>query len=134
MADAPTMEVRARLTAETASFMKGMENASRASEQFSSQASNLTSSLNKLGLAAGAVGAATIAFGVKSFMAAARVQELDVAMQAVGWSTGKTYEALQQTAQAIKSQGIEMEIAQKATLKFAQNNLDLAKEIGRAHV
>lgn len=127
MADAPTMEVRARLTADTAQFTKGLDNAARASEAFSGQASKLSSTLTALGVAAGAVGAATIAFGVKSFMAAARVQELDVAMQAVGWSTGKTYEALQQTALAIKNQGIEMEIAQKATLKFAQNNLDMAK-------
>jgi hypothetical protein len=127
MAEASTMEVRARLTAETAQFTRGMEQARRSTEQLTNTSTKLRSSMVALGVGVGVAGAALVAFGRASFHAASRVEELDVAMQAVGHSTGIGYEALNEAALAIKANGIEMEIAQKTALKFAQNNLDLAK-------
>jgi hypothetical protein len=127
MAEAPTMEVRARLTAETAQFTRGMEQARRSTEQLTNTSTKLRSSMVALGVGVGVAGAALIAFGRASFHAASRVEELDVAMQAVGHSTGVGYEALNEAALAIKANGIEMDIAQKTALKFAQNNLELAK-------
>lgn len=130
----PTTEVRTRLTAETADFQRGMERASRATQQFQSQASLLRSTLNTASIATAAFTTAAIAFGFKAFNAAARVDELDIAINAVGKSTGLGYQAIQDTALAIKGMGIEMDIAQKSALKFAQNNLKLeyASQLARA--
>jgi hypothetical protein len=68
-----------------------------------------------------------IALGTKSFLAAARIEELDYAMDAIGKSTGLGYQAIKDTALAIKAEGIEMEIASKTAIKFAQNHLDMSK-------
>ena len=127
MAEAATMEVRARLSAETAQFTKGMEQARRSADELTQSSNRLKSAVVGIGVVAGTATAAMIGFGVKAFNAAARVDELNIALNAVGKSTGFGYQKLNETALAIKSMGIEMEIAQKATLKYAQNNLDLAK-------
>jgi phage-related protein len=133
MAEAPTMEVRARLTAETAQFTRGFQQATQAAEGFSKTANRLRGSMLGIGVAAGAAGVAIISLGLKSFNAAARVDELDIAMNAVGKSTGLGYQAIRDSTDAIKANGIEMEIAQKAALKFAQNNINLtqASELAR---
>jgi phage-related protein len=121
------MEVRARLSAETAQFQKGLDNATRSVSQFARSSQGLQTALTGIGIAAAGVTTALIGFGVKAFNAAARVDELDVALQAVGASTGKGYDALRDAAVAVKGMGIEMEVAQKSVLKYAQNNLDLGK-------
>jgi hypothetical protein len=128
------MEVRARLTAETAQFTKGMQQATQSMSSFTEQSSRLRGAVLGVGIAAGAATAAIIAFGTKSFMAAARVDELDVAMNAVGKATGLGYQAIRDAAQATKDMGIEMEVAQQSAIKFAQNNLKLsyASELARA--
>ena len=127
MAETPTMEVRARLTAETAQFTKGMQQATQSMNQFQQQSSRLNNAMIGVGVVAGIAGAGVIAMGTKAFMAAARVDELDYALNAVGKSTKMGYKALQDEALEIKGVGIEMEIAQKSVLKFAQNNLELGK-------
>jgi phage-related protein len=127
MAEAATMEVRARLSAETAQFTKGMENARRSADELTQASNRLRGAVVGVGVVAGTATAAIIGFGIKAFNAAARVDELNIALNAVGKSTGYGYQKLNETALAIKSMGIEMEIAQKATLKYAQNNLELAK-------
>jgi len=127
MAETPTMEVRARLTAETAQFTNGMQRATQSMNQFQSQSSRLNNAMIGVGVVAGIAGAGVIAMGTKAFMAAARVDELDYALNAVGKSTKMGYKALQDEALEIKGVGIEMEIAQKSVLKFAQNNLELGK-------
>jgi phage-related protein len=134
MAETPTMEVRARLTAETAQFTKGMQQATQSVDQFSQKSSNLRGAVLGIGIAAGTATAAMIAFGTKAFMAAARVDELDVSMNAVGKATGLGYQAIRDAAIATKDMGIEMEIAQQSAIKFAQNNLKLsyASELARA--
>ena len=121
------MEVRARLSAETAQFQNGLDNATRSVSQFARSSQGLQTALTGIGIAAAGVTTALIGFGVKAFNAAARVDELDVALQAVGASTGKGYDALRDAAVAVKGMGIEMEVAQKSVLKYAQNNLDLSK-------
>jgi phage-related protein len=133
MADTPTMEVRARLTAETAQFTTGMQRATQSMNSFQQQSSRLNNAMIGIGVVAGVAGAGVIAMGTKAFMAAARVDELDYALNAVGKSTKMGYKALQDEALEIKGVGIEMEIAQKSVLKFAQNNLELGKasEIAR---
>ena len=127
MAETPTMEVRARLTAETAQFTKGMQQASASVDEFAQKSASLRGAMVGIGVASAALTTAIIAFGTKSFMAAARIEELDYAMDAIGKSTGKGYQAIKDTALAIKAEGIEMEIASKTAIKFAQNHLDMSK-------
>jgi phage-related protein len=104
-----------------------MQQASQAAEGFSKTTGRLNSAMVGLGVVAGAAGASMIAFGIKSFNAAARVDELNYALDAIGKSTGLGGQALADEAAEVKGMGIEMEIAQKAVLKFAQNNLELGK-------
>ena len=134
MAETPTMEVRARLSAETANFTRGFAQASQAVDQFSQKASPLRGVMTGIATGTAIATAAIVAFGVKSFMAAARVDELDYAINAVGKSTGLGYKVINDAAMAIRRQGIEMEIAQKSALKYAQNNLDLSKAADVARI
>jgi phage-related protein len=126
MAETPTMEVRARLTAETAQFTRGLQQASQSAEQFVQSSNRLRGAMTGIGIASAAAMTTIIALGTKSFMAAARVDELDVSMNAVGKATGLGYQAIRDAAIATKDMGIEMDIAQQSAIKFAQNNLDLA--------
>ena len=134
MAEVPQMEMRARVSADTAQFTRGMQQASQAVEGFSKTTGRLNSAMIGLGVVAGGAGAAIIAFGVKSFNAAARVDELNYAIDAIGKSTGLGGQALADEALEVKNMGIEMEIAQKSVLKFAQNNLELSKASDLARI
>jgi phage-related protein len=127
MAEVPQMEMRARVSADTAQFTRGMQQASQAAEGFSKTTGRLRGSMIGIGVASAAASAAVIAFGIKSFNAAARVDELNYALDAIGKSTGIGGQALADEAAEVKGMGIEMEIAQKSVLKFAQNNLELGK-------
>jgi phage-related protein len=134
MAEVPQIEMRARVSADTAQFTRGMQQASQAAEGFVQTANRLKGAITGVGIASAAAITAMVAFGTKSFMAAARVDELDIAMNAVGKSTGLGYQVIKDATLAIKANGIEMEIAQKSALKFAQNNLELGKAADLARV
>jgi len=62
MADSPTMEVRARLTADSAQFTKGLEEASKSAENFQGAAGKLNGSLVALGGIAAGTTIALIAY------------------------------------------------------------------------
>jgi len=126
MAEVPQMEMRARVSADTAEFTRGMQQASQSADQFTQASNRLRGAMVGIGVASAAALTTLIGLGTKSFMAAARVDELDVAMNAVGKATGLGYQAIRDAAEATKDMGIEMEIAQQSAIKFAQNNLDLA--------
>lgn len=140
MAQETVVEVLAKFRADTAEFNRRLnevqsqletltkktnDTSSSMQQSFGAIGASLTKLGNTAGVVAGVVGGALIAFGVSSFNAAARVQELDVAINAVGKSTGLGYDAINTAALGIKSMGIEMETAQRSALKFAQNNLKL---------
>jgi hypothetical protein len=127
MADSPTMEVRARLSADSAQFTQGMDKAVKSANEFQQASSKLNSSMLAIGVASGAAIAGLIAFGIKSFKAAAEVERLDLALEAVGASSGKGYEALKATSDGMRALGINAAAAQKTTLKFAQSNIDLSQ-------
>jgi len=127
MAESPTMEVRARLSADSAQFTSGMDKAVKSAEQFQQASSKLQNSLTAIGVASGAAMAGLIAFGMKSFRAAAEVERLDLALQAVGASSGKGYQALKTSSDSMRQLGIQASVAQQTTLKFAQSNIDLSK-------
>ena len=127
MAESPTMEVRARLSADSAQFTQGMDRAVKSANEFQQASSKLQKSLTAIGVVSGAAIAGIIAFGVKSFKAAAEVERLDLALEAVGASSGKGYEALKETSDSMRRLGIQAAVAQQTTLKFAQSNIDLSK-------
>jgi len=125
MADSPTMEVRARLTADSAQFTKGLQEASKSAENFQVAAGRLNGSLTALGAVAATAAIGLIVFATKSFKAAAEVQELDIALQAIGQSTRYGYEQLAIAVEEIKKIGISAVGAQRAVIKLAQSNVDL---------
>ena len=134
MAESPTMEVRARLTADSAQFTQGMDKAVKSANEFQQASNKLKSSITGIGIASGTAIAGLIAFGMKSFKAAAEVERLDLALQAVGASSGKGYESLKTASDAMRTVGIQAAQAQKTTLKFAQSNIDLSKSADIARV
>ena len=62
MAESPTMEVRARLTADSAQFTKGLSEATKSAETFQGAATKLNSALVGLGGVAAGVGISFIVF------------------------------------------------------------------------
>jgi hypothetical protein len=127
MAESPTMEVRARLSADSAQFTKGLGEATKSAETFQSVAQNLNKVLVASGAVAGGFAIAMLAFGTKSFKAAAEVQQLDVALQALGSSTRYGYTQLALAVEQIEAVGIRSTAAQRAVIKLAQSNVDLSE-------
>ena len=127
MAESPTMEVRARLTADSAQFTKGLSEATKSAENFQGAAGKLNSVLVTLGGVSAGVGISLLLFANKSFKAAAEVQELDVALQGLGQSTRYGYTQLALAVQQMTSVGIATTAAQRAVIKLAQSNVDLTK-------
>ena len=126
MAESPTMEVRARLTADSAQFTKGLSEATRSAESFQSATTKLNSALVGLGAVSAGLGVSLIVFATRSFKAAAEVQELDIALQAIGKSSRYGYVQLAEVVDQIKEVGITSAAAQRAVIKLAQSNVDLA--------
>jgi phage-related protein len=92
----------------------------------------------RLGKAAGSVGRglatalgtgtiAATAFGVESFKAAAKVQTMDAALQALARANHASYPQMQSTVEALRKQGIEAGAAQSLVAAFTKGHLDLTK-------
>lgn len=126
MAEQIITEVKAILSAQDKDFTSTFQSASAQMQSFNKTAA-------ALGAVTAGVGFALIKLGKQAFSDAARVQELDVAMQAIGKSTGIGYEAINKATTAIRKNGIEMAASQQIAIEFAQNNLEIAKasEIAR---
>jgi len=131
-------QVSATFTADTSAFVSNVAKASTATQNFQAATGKASEGLSVFKVAAGtalgnlavqgvnrAVGAIKGLIG-GSFQAAARVEELNVAMEAIGYSTGKGADAIRQAAKDVKKNGIEMATAQQIAIQFAQANLDLA--------
>jgi len=127
MAESPTMEVRARLTADSAQFTKGLSEATKSAETFQGAATKLNSALVGLGAVSAGVGVSLILFATRSFKAAAEVQELDNALQSIGQSTRYGYTQLALAVEAIQDVGITAAASQRAIIKLAQANVDLGQ-------
>jgi len=133
--------VNANFTADTSDFIKSVNSASDAVKDFGGDADSASRDvvqsfnsaadasrklLSTVSALAAIGGGALAAFGVQAFKAAARVEELDIAMRAVGESSNFTYDELNAATKAIRANGIELAASQEIALKFAKNNLDLA--------
>lgn len=82
------------------------------------------------GLAAAAIGGATIALGgiIKSAtMATARVEELKVVNEVLAKTAGIPIEAVRKEAQEIRDAGIQASVAERTVAEFIRANLDLGK-------
>lgn len=147
MADAIVTDVLARISADASNFVRNMNQAAQSADAFGGSLKNAGASMNGanqqiqsfagsagiahktlmgLGAVSAIAGGAIIAFGVKSFYAAAQVNEMDVAMRAVGKSTGLGYTAMRTATLAVRDNGIEMAAAQQMVLLYAKANLQLA--------
>jgi hypothetical protein len=133
--------VNANFTADTSQFQRSVDDASSTLQNFQSTALDSGRDIDRsFNMMAGASkrllsnvsqfaavgGAALTAFSIQSFRAAARVEELDIAMRAVGESSRYSYEEISQATKAIRDNGIELAASQEIALKFAKNNLDMA--------
>jgi len=134
MAESPTMEVRARVSADSAQFVQGMDRAAKSTEQFQQAAQKVNGAVTALGVSVGIAAGSMIAFGVKALRSAAEVEELDIALRAVGASSGQGYEALKTASDTMRQVGIRAAVAQRMTLKFAQSNVDLSESAKLATV
>ena len=147
MADAIVTDVLARISADASNFVRNMNQAAQSADAFGGSLRNAGTSMNGanqqiqsfaggaslahktlvgLGAVSAIVGGAVVAFGIKSFYAAAQVNEMDVAMQAVGKSTGLGYKAMREATLAVRDNGIEMAAAQQMVLLYAKANLQLS--------
>jgi hypothetical protein len=112
---------------DTAKTINGGTNAMGSSLQNTTNASNAFSDAAlKMGVAIGAAGFALISFSRNAFSVAADVAEMNVAMDAVGKSSGVGGQAIHDAANAVRKQGIEMKASQEIALLFVKSNLDLA--------
>jgi hypothetical protein len=119
------------VTSNAKNVAAGVQDAGRAAEQAKGGFTVLRGAM-ATAFGVGAVDAIKKTFGAlkgfaKSAMdTAARVEELDIAMKAIGESTGVGYETIREASKAIRANGIEMAAAQQIAIEFAQNQLDLA--------
>jgi phage-related protein len=147
VADAIVTDVLARISADASNFVRNMNQAAQSADAFGGSLKNAGTSMNGanqqiqsfaggasiahktlmgLGAVSAIAGGAVLAFGVKSFHAAAQVNEMDVAMRAVGKSTGLGYTAMREATLAVRDNGIEMAAAQQMVLLYAKANLQLS--------
>lgn len=123
-------------TREAASSIKadmtaaGSDAAKTISQNLSTGLSAIGGLLGSVGKAAatglGAASAAAIGFGVSAFQTAARVGEMDASLRALAKANNVSYDAMQQSVKAIRSQGIEAGTAQTLVAQFTRNQLKLS--------
>lgn len=89
-----------------------------------------TSVATGLGLAS----TAAIGFGVASFKAAARASEMDATLVALARANKLNVDSLRDVVAGVKSQGIELGVAQGLTAQFVRSQLDLSKATDLARV
>jgi hypothetical protein len=130
---AEDIEVIARLGSVDEGMVDGFRQATKAAAQLQQQTSQVSKGLIAAGAAVGAAAFAMYKFGKSSFDSAARVSELNVAIDAIGKSSGVGAKTINETAKAIAKQGIEMAAAQQMAIEYAQGNLNMAQaaEIAR---
>lgn len=149
MAQETVVEVLAKFRADTADFNRRLtevqsqlesltKKTTSSSTSVQSSFTAMSASVGKLSMALGTVaavaGGAMVALGVKSFNAAAKVQEFDTVLQIIGETTGIGYGKLMEYTQAVKENGIEMAASQQLVIQFARNHLDVAKAVELSRV
>jgi len=124
---AEDIQVVAHLRAIDDGFTKAFQQASQSANQLNQTVGGVNKSLIAAGAVLGGGAFALVKWGKASFQAAARVSELNVAIDAIGKSTGIGAKNIKAAANAIRDNGIEMAAAQQMAIEFAQGNLDMAE-------
>jgi len=131
---AEDIQVVATLRAIDQGFTKAFQNASASASALQGQVNGVSKSMVAAGAIIGGAGFAMYKWGKASFDAAARVSELNVAIGAIGKSTGIGAENIRNAAKAVRDQGIEMAAAQQMAIEFAQGNINMAQAADVARV
>lgn len=131
---AEDIQVIATLRAVDQGFTKAFQNASASASHLQGQVNGVNKSMVAVGAVIGATGFALYKYGKASFDAAARVSELNVAIGAIGKSTGIGAENIRKAAKAVRDNGIEMAAAQQMAIEFAQGNINMAQAADVARV
>ena len=131
---AEDIQVVATLRAIDQGFTKAFQNASASASALQGQVGGVNKSLVAAGAIIGGAGFALYKMGKDSFDAAARVSELNVAIGAIGKSTGIGAENIRKAAKAVRDNGIEMAAAQQMAIEFAQGNINMAQAADVARV
>ena len=124
---AEDIQVVAYLRAIDDGFTKAFQQASSSANQLNQTVGGVSKGLIAAGAVLGGASYALVKWGKASFSAAARVSELNVAIDAIGKSTGIGAKNIKAAAVAIRENGIEMAAAQEMAIEFAQGKLDLAE-------
>ena len=124
---AEDIQVIAHLRAIDDGFTKAFQQASQSANQLNQTVGGVNKGLIAAGAVLGGSAFALVKWGKASFQAAARVSELNVAIDAIGKSTGIGAKNIKEAADAIRDNGIEMASAQQMAIEFAQGNLDMAE-------
>jgi hypothetical protein len=126
--------VQVALGLEHKQFTQGMASASKSLNNFAGgvgQIGQKTNAFQKsligVGAAVAAAGYSLIKFSQQSFKVAAGVAEMNVAMEAVGKSTGIGGKTIKDAAKDIRSMGIEMQASQEIAMLFVKGNIELSK-------
>lgn len=131
---AEDIEVIARLGAVDEGMVDAFQSAAKSASQLQQATGQVSKGLIAVGAAVGAASFALYKFGKGSFDAASRVSELNVAIGAIGKSSGVGAENIRKAAKQIASQGIEMAAAQQMAIEYAQGQLDMAQAAKVARV
>lgn len=123
---ADDMNIQAVLSADASGMVRGFNSATASANQLHAKLAPLNRGLTVAGGVIGGAGFALYKMGRQAFDAAARVSEMRVAIGAIGKASGLGEKAINETANAIRKQGIEMAAAQKIAITYAQNNLNMA--------
>ena len=124
---AEDIQVVAHLRAIDDGFTKAFQQASSSASQLNQTVGGVNKGLIAAGAVLGGAAFSLVKMGKASFSAAARVSELNVAIDAIGKSTGVGAKNIQYAANAIRENGIEMAAAQEMAIEFAQSNLKMAE-------
>jgi phage-related protein len=132
-------ELTVPVTADTGSLQRDITSAATQAGQQAAQgisqsmsaglkfAGGLALSLGKsVATGLGAATGAAVGFGLASFKTAARVGEMDASLKALAKANNVSYDAMQATVKAIRSQGIEAGVAQNLVAQFTRGNLKMA--------
>ena len=131
---AEDIQVVAHLRAIDDGFTKAFQQASSSANRLNQTVGGVNKGLIAAGAVIGGSAFALVKMGKASFQAAARVSELNVAIDAIGKSTGIGAKNIKNAANAIRDNGIEMASAQQMAIEFAQGNLDMAEASNVARV
>ncbi len=124
-----------KLALDSKDYKKSLANATTGTASAGAAIGKAFASIGKVAIVAlAAAGAATVALGVKSFLAAAAVDELVAVNAVLGKNAGLAESAVKAAAAQVKGMGIEAAVSQRIVAEFIKAELDLAKASDIARV